>query len=208
MGRLNRWLRQLPTAVVWLGGLIPLVWIVWLALGPGLGVDPVREIEHRLGLLSLQFLLASLCVTPLRWIGLNLMRFRRALGVTAFLYAVLHFAAWMILDMGLRWTEISADLLRRPYIVIGMMSLLAMLPLAITSNHASIRRLGANWPRLHRLAYVAVLLAAAHFLILVKAWPLEPILYMGFALALVLARPVFRLWKARKSRPPNLPAAR
>ena len=210
MNALNAWLRRLPTALVWLGALIPLGHILWLVLGPGqgagLGVDPVKEIEHRLGLLALQFLLASLCVTPLRWLGLNLLRFRRALGVMAFFYAVLHLTAWMVLDMGLRWAEISADLIRRPYIVVGMLSLLAMLPLALTSNRASIRALGAKWQRLHRLAYAAVLLGAAHFLILVKAWPAEPVLYMAAAAALLAMRAGFSRWKGRKRRAANLPS--
>lgn len=204
MDRLNGWLRRLPTGLVWFGALIPLGHIIWLAMGPGLGVDPVKEIEHRLGLLALQFLMASLCVTPLRWLGLNLVRFRRALGVMAFFYACLHLTAWITLDMGLRWSEISADLVRRPYIVVGMLSFLAMLPLALTSNRASIRALGAKWQRLHRLAYAAVLLGAAHFLILVKAWPPEPVLYMAAAVCLVVMRGGFRLWKTRKKPRPNL----
>lgn len=201
--RLNRALRRVPTGVVYLGGLIPLAWIVWLAVGNGLGADPVKEIEHRLGLLGLQFLLASLCITPLRWGGLNLLKFRRALGLLAFLYVTLHLIAWVVLDMGLRWSEVGADLLKRPYIIIGMLGFLAMAPLALTSNRAAIRAMGAKWQRLHRLAYAAVLLGAAHFLILVKAWPAEPILYMAGAVALVLARPVYRMWKRRGKRPAN-----
>lgn len=203
MDQVNRWIRRIPTGVVWIGGLIPLGWIVWLTVAQGLGADPVKEIEHRLGLLALQFLLASLCVTPLRWMGLNLMRFRRALGVTAFVYATLHLATWVILDMGLRWSEVLSDLVRRPYIVIGMLSFLAMLPLALTSNRASIRALGTGWTRLHKLAYPAAILAAAHFLVLVKAWPAEPIAYMAAAGGLVLARPAYRAFATRKKRAAN-----
>lgn len=195
---LNRLFRRLPTGVVWFGGLIPLGWIIWLTLSNDLGADPVKEIEHRLGLLGLQFLLASLCITPLRWLGLNLIRFRRALGMTAFLYITLHLVAWVVLDMGLRWSEVAADLLRRPYIIIGMAGFVLLVPLALTSNKASIRAMGRNWGRLHKLAYLAVLLGAAHFLILVKAWPAEPILYMAGAVLLVVARPLYRLWRDRQ----------
>lgn len=196
--RMNSLMRRLPTGVVYIGGLVPLGWIIWLTVNGTIGADPVREIEHRLGLLGLQFLLASLCITPLRWAGLNLIRFRRALGLLSFLYVSLHLLSWIVLDMGLRWAEVGADLVKRPYIVVGMLGFLAMLPLAATSNRLSIRAMGAGWARLHRLAYAAALLGAGHFLILVKAWPIEPILYMGAALALVLARPLWRLHKTRR----------
>ncbi|MFT4150974.1 MAG: protein-methionine-sulfoxide reductase heme-binding subunit MsrQ [Paracoccaceae bacterium] len=200
MNRLNRWARRVPTGVVYFGGLIPLVWIVWLTVAGTIGADPVKEIEHRLGLLGLQFLLASLCVTPLRWGGLNLLKFRRALGLLTFLYVALHLVAWIVLDMGLRWSEMGADLVKRPYIIVGMLGFLALVPLAVTSNRASIRAMGAGWGRLHRLAYAAVLLGALHFLILVKAWPAEPILYTAGAVLLVAARPVHRAWKRREKR--------
>ena len=189
MDRLNTLLRRLPTWPVWLAGVLPLVWLIWAAVVGGLGVDPVKEIEKSLGLWALQFLLASLCVTPLRWAGLNLIRFRRALGVTAFLYAALHFVAWLGLDMALRWEEIGRDLVKRPYIIVGMVGLLAMIPLALTSTDSAIRRLGgAKWRKLHRLAYVAGLAGALHFTILVKSWPLEPLIYLGAVTAALLAR--------------------
>lgn len=189
MDRLNTLLRRLPTWPVWLAGVLPLVWLIWAAIAGGLGVDPVKEIEKSLGLWALQFLLASLCVTPLRWAGLNLIRFRRALGVTAFLYAALHFVAWLGLDMALRWEEIGRDLVKRPYIIVGMVGLVTMIPLALTSTDSAIRRLGgAKWRKLHRLAYVAGLAGALHFTILVKSWPLEPLIYLGAVTAVLLAR--------------------
>jgi methionine sulfoxide reductase heme-binding subunit len=121
-----------------------------------------------------------------RWTGVNLIRYRRAIGLLAFLYVSLHLATWVVLDLQLRWSEIGADLVKRPYIILGMIGFLAMVPLAVTSNNASVRRLGAAaWARLHRLTYVAVLAGAAHYLILVKAWPLEPILYALAAAVLV-----------------------
>ena len=192
MDRLNRFLRRVPTAVVWIGGLLPLVWLIWAAVTNSLGADPVKAIEKSLGLWGLQFLLASLCVTPLRWAGLNLIRFRRALGVTAAIYIVLHFTAWFWLDMGLRWDEIGRDLVKRPYIILGMVGLLALIPLALTSTDSAIRRLGgAKWRKLHRLSYVAAAAGAIHFTILVKGWPLEPLLYLGAVAALLVARVVY-----------------
>lgn len=189
MDQVNAALRRVPTAVVWLGGLVPLAWLVWAAATNGLGADPVKEIETSLGLWGLQFLIASLCISPLRRIGLNLMRFRRALGVTAFLYIALHFVAWVWLDMGLRWDEVLRDLYKRPYIILGMIGLMAMIPLAVTSTDAAIRRMGgAKWRKLHRLAYVAALAGAIHYVVLVKGWPMEPLLYLAAVGALLLLR--------------------
>lgn len=186
---INSFARRVPTGVVWAASGLPFVWLVWAAATNQLGADPVKAIELQLGLWGLQFLLASLCITPLRRLGLNLIRFRRALGVMAFFYIAMHFLAWVVLDMGLRWDEILRDLYKRPYIILGMIGLLAMIPLAVTSNNAAIRRLGpARWRRLHQLAYVAAVAGAAHFVILVKGWPPEPLLYAAAVGALLLLR--------------------
>lgn len=189
MDRINATLRRVPTSVVWAGAFVPFVWLIWAAATNTLGPDPVKAIELSLGLWGLQFLVASLCISPLRKVGLNLMRFRRALGVMAFFYVAMHFLAWVLLDMGLRWNEILADLYKRPYVIVGMVGLLALAPLAVTSTDAAIKRLGPmQWRRLHRLAYVAAVAGAAHFVILVKGWPLEPLLYAGAVGALLLLR--------------------
>lgn len=191
MERLNTLLRRVPVGVVWGLGLLPLAWLIWLTLTDGLGPDPVKELEHQLGLRALQFLVAVLSVTPLRWAGLNLLRYRRALGLLAFGYAVLHLAVWAGLDMGLRLDEIARDLVKRWYIVIGMLGFLAMVPLAATSSNAAIRRLGAaRWRRLHRLAYLAAAAGALHWVMLVKAWPVEPLVYAGAVAVLLAARAV------------------
>ncbi len=193
MDRLNGVLRRVPTAVVWIGGLIPLTWLVWAAVGNTLGPDPVKAIETSLGLWGLQFLIASLCVTPLRKVGLNLIRFRRALGVTAFIYVSLHFLTWIVLDMGLRWVEITADLYKRPYVILGMVGLLCLFPLAVTSTNGMIRRIGPlAWRRLHRLAYVAAAAGALHFVVLVKGWQVEPLLYAAAVVLLLLVRIAWR----------------
>ena len=193
---INRHLRHVPPAAVYALGLLPLGWLVWRTVAGDLGVDPVRTLEHRLGLLALQFLIAGLCVTPLRrWFGLNLIRYRRALGLIAFLYAVLHLAVWLALDLQFRWGEIATDLTRRPYIIVGMLAFVLMVPLAVTSNNASLRRMGAaGWRRLHQLVYALVPLAALHFLMVVKAWPWQPILYLAAAVGLVAVR---MLWIRR-----------
>lgn len=195
--QVNGTMRRVPPGVLYLLGVVPFGVLVWQALTGGLGIDPVRELEHRLGLYGLQFLIAGLMVTPLRrWTGINLIRYRRAIGLLAFFYVSLHLTTWVVLDLQLRWSEIGADLVKRPYIIVGMLGFLAMVPLAVTSNNVSVRRLGAaSWARLHQLTYVAVLAGAAHYLILVKAWPLEPILYALVAAGLVALR---FLWKAQR----------
>jgi methionine sulfoxide reductase heme-binding subunit len=195
--RVNSTLRRVPPWVLYPLGVVPFGALVWQAVTGGLGVDPVRVLEHQLGLYGLQLLLAGLMVTPLRrWTGVNLIRYRRAIGLLAFFYVSLHLATWVVLDLQLRWSEIGADLVKRPYIILGMLGFLAMVPLALTSNNASVRRMGAAaWARLHQLTYVAVLAGAAHYLILVKAWPLEPVLYALAAAGLVALR---FLWKAKR----------
>lgn len=187
--RANAAARRLPTWVVYILGAVPLGLLVWGAVMNDLGADPVKAIEHQLGILGLQFLIASLAITPLRRTGLNLIRFRRALGLLAFGYVALHLVAWVWLDMGLRWSEMAADLWKRPYIIAGMVGFAALLPLALTSTDAAIRRMGpVAWGRLHRLAYLAILAGVLHFVLLSKVWTTEVLVYAGLSLGLLAIR--------------------
>ena len=188
--RLSGWARRVPRGAVYAAGALPAALLAWRAATGGLGVDPVKALEHELGLVALQFLVATLAMTPLRRLaGVNLLKHRRPLGVLAFAYAVLHFLVWLVLDMQFLWGQIGADLVKRPYITIGMLGLAAMIPLAVTSNDGALRRMGAAaWRRLHRLAYLAGLAGAVHYLMVVKAWPPEPILYLAAVLALLALR--------------------
>jgi sulfoxide reductase heme-binding subunit YedZ len=189
MDGLNALARRVPTWVIYLLGLVPLGLLIWGAVFGGLGADPVKAIERTLGERGLQFLLASLAITPLRRVGLNLLRFRRALGLLAFLYVSLHLTTWIWLDMSLRWSEMLADLTKRPYIIIGMIGFAALLPLALTSWNGAIRRMGAAaWGRLHRLAYVAILAGVLHYSLLVKVWTAEVLIYVLLALGLLALR--------------------
>ena len=185
--QINAGARRVPTWGVYLVGFLWSAWLLWQATSGGLGVDPVKGLEHALGKLGLQILLGGLCITPLRkYSGINLVRFRRALGLTAFYYIVLHFLSWLVLDMGLLVAQALGDIIKRPYITIGMAGLVLLIPLAMTSNNQMVRRLGAaRWQRLHKLTYPAVILGALHYLWLVKAWPLEPVLYLLAAIGLV-----------------------
>lgn len=191
---INSGARKLPSWTLYAaGGALPL-WLLWQGVSGGLGVDPVKVIERTLGLWALKLIVAGLCVTPLRRLaGINLLKFRRALGLLAFFYALLHLLTWLVLDMGLLWAQALGDIVKRPYVTMGMAALVLLVPLALTSNTWSIRRLGAaRWQRLHRLTYPAALLGAIHYLWLVKAWPLEPILYLLAVAALLGLRAIPR----------------
>lgn len=192
----NRTARRIPNWPLYGLAMVPAVVYFWLALQNRLGADPVKVLEHEYGLIALQFLIAALMVTPIReQLGINLICFRRMLGQLAFIYVVLHFAVWLALDRQLDWPRIAADLVKRPYIILGMAALLMLVPLAATSFDCAIRRMGAaSWKRLHRLAYPATALAAIHFVWLVKAWPPQPLIYAAIV-ALLLG---YRLVRARR----------
>jgi methionine sulfoxide reductase heme-binding subunit len=177
---------------IYIAGLIPAVWYFYLGATDQLGADPQNTLERTLGLWALRFLILSLAITPLRRLGgPNLIRYRRAVGLLAFYYAALHLSVYLVLDQGLDFAAIWADIVKRPYITVGMLAFTILVPLAITSNSTMIRRLGAvAWQRLHRLVYVAAAAGALHFIMLVKAWPPEPLVYAAIVAILLL----FRLW--------------
>lgn len=203
MEALHRALRHVRPWMVYALGSLPAALLIWHTVSGGLGVDPVKAIEHRLGELALQLIVAGLGITPLRrFVGLNLMRFRRQIGVLAFVYAALHLLVWITLDLQLRWSEIGNDLVKRPYIILGMAAFLLLLPLAVTSNNLSIRRMGAAaWQRLHRLVYPAALLAAAHFIWVMKAWAAEPLIYLALISGLLALRLLPRPARVRAQGP-------
>ena len=190
----NRFFRSVPSWSIYLAGAALAAWMIFLALSGGAGPDPVKALERGFGERGLQFLIAALCITPLRWVGLNLIKFRRAVGLVGFGFVVLHFASWLTLDMGLRWAEIANDLVKRPYIIIGFAAFLALVPLAITSNNVAIRQMGAaSWKRLHRLAYPATVAGAVHFVMIGKVYTLQSSLYLAAVVALL----AIRWWKMR-----------
>lgn len=181
-------------------GMLPAVWYVYLGFTDQLGADPQKTLERLLGLWALRFFIAALAVTPLRRFGgPNLLRYRRALGLIAFYYAALHLSVYLFLDQGLDLDAVWRDIVRRPYITLGMLAFAILLPLAVTSNAPMIRRLGGPaWNRLHRAVYVAALLAALHFVLVVKAWLAEPLVYAAIIVALLLVRLVPAKRSARR----------
>ncbi|UWQ91137.1 protein-methionine-sulfoxide reductase heme-binding subunit MsrQ [Rhodobacteraceae bacterium M382] len=185
---LNALLRKVPTWGIYLVGALPVPWLFYQGLTGGLGVDPIKALEHEYGELALQLLLIGLAISPLRrFTGISLIRFRRAFGLLAFLYVSCHLLVWLVLDVQLP-DQIWADIVKRPYITIGMIGFVVLLPLAITSNNTSVRKLGPRWRQLHRLTYLAVLLGALHFVMLVKGFQIEPLIYLGVAVALLCLR--------------------
>lgn len=186
--QINAAARKVPIWLVYLVGTVPVPWLLYQAQTGGLGREPISALEHELGLLALQLMIAGLCISPLRtFVGLNLLKFRRALGVLAFAYVALHLLVWLVLDVGIL-SQIWADIIKRPYITIGMVSFGLLLPLAITSNNWSVRNLGAAWRKIHLLVYPAALLAGVHYIMVQKVWELPAILYMSAIVALLTLR--------------------
>jgi sulfoxide reductase heme-binding subunit YedZ len=194
---LQRTLNAAPRWPLYAAGAVPGLWVFWLALNDRLGADPVKELEHALGLWALRFLIAALTVTPIRrFSGLSLIRFRRALGLLAFFYACAHLLSYLIFDQGLDAHAIAKDIVKRPYITIGMFAFAILVPLAVTSNAAAIKRMGAAaWQKLHRWVYLAAAAAAVHFVMVVKSWPAEPLVYAAIVAFLLLIRAGFALRK-------------
>ncbi len=180
--------------------LIPLAWLIWLALGNDLGPDPAQELAIRTGEWTLRFLLLTLSLTPLRQITgqIAFVRIRRMVGLYALFYATIHFSVWMSLLLAFRWFAIGEELLQRPYISIGFLALLILIALGLTSPMAVARRMGRNWKRLHRMIYPAAILAIIHLTWILRTDVGEAVLY-GSVLALLLGYRVWhRLGRARK----------
>ncbi|AHM03160.1 Membrane protein YedZ [Roseibacterium elongatum DSM 19469] len=189
MQAVNAGLRRVPPALVYIVGLGWAGWLFFLAATGGLGVEPVEALEHRYGELALQLIVLGLAVTPLRrYLGVNLMPLRRAIGVVAFFFVLAHVLVWAVLDVQ-TLPAVWADILERPYVTIGMAGFLLLLPLAMTSNDWSVRKLGgAMWRKLHRLVYPAAFLGALHFVWLAKGFQIEPLVYLSAILGLLALR--------------------
>ncbi|MEO6080715.1 MAG: protein-methionine-sulfoxide reductase heme-binding subunit MsrQ [Steroidobacteraceae bacterium] len=172
---------------------VPAVLMLLGIVGKGpmdLGADPVNRLIHACGITALNMLLITLLVTPVRQMsGWNhLIRLRRMLGLFAFFYAVAHFTCYAWLDQGLDVAAIGADIVKRPYITIGMAALLMLIALAVTSTNGMMRRLGRKWTKLHRLIYVLTALGVWHFYWQVKKDISEPLLYVGMFAVLMAWR--------------------
>lgn len=201
----SRILSFIPRWLVYVLGLLPAVQLFYAGVTNQLGPDPVSTLENALGEWALWFLIAGLAVSPLQYLtGIRLIRYRRAIGLIAFAYVVLHFSVYLFLDRQMDWSAIWIDILKRPYITFGVSSFVLLLPLALTSNDWSVRRLGAvAWRRLHWLVYIAAPLGALHYILLVKAWPVEPFIYLAVILGLLAFRLIRQPRQRRGHRSPS-----
>jgi len=185
---INSGLRKIPTWVLYILLPIPGILAIVAGLTDNLGPEPIKELEGELGEVAIKLLIIGLAVTPLlHFTRINLLRFRRAIGVVAFGYVAAHFLTWLLLDVQLL-SQIWADILKRPYISVGFVGFMAMVPLAVTSNNWSMRKLGQFWSVLHRLTYIATILGGLHYIMLVKGFQMEPLVHMAIILAFLALR--------------------
>lgn len=168
--------------------LLPLARLFVLGFGGGLGANPIEFITHSTGTWTLVGLLVTLSVTPLRRLTgrADLIRYRRMLGLFAFFYAMLHFMTYLWLDQFFDLAGIAKDIVKRPFITVGFAACVLLIPLAVTSTHAMMRRLGRRWQQLHRLVYLIASLGVIHYLWLVKKDLTQPLIF-GAVLVLLLA---------------------
>ncbi|MBU4528001.1 MAG: protein-methionine-sulfoxide reductase heme-binding subunit MsrQ [Hoeflea sp.] len=183
-------------------GLVPAVWTFYLGATGQLIGNPVKIFEHLLGIWALRFLILTLAIAPLRDLaGINWVRYRRALGLLAFWYVAMHFLTYMVLDKRLAFDVIVEDITKRWFITIGMAALVMLIPLALTSNSWSIRRLGTGWGKLHRLIYAVAAAGALHFCLAVKVVGPEQLIYAGLVAVLIGWRLVrHRFMQRRRAR--------
>ncbi len=196
--KINGVARKVPAWTIYIVGAAWAVYLFYLAaFTRAFGAEPINALEREYGEIGLQLLVLGLLITPLRsWFGVNLIKFRRAIGVTTFFYILAHFLVFAILDVQSLervWTEV----VKRPYVTVGMISFVLMIPLAITSNNMSVRKMGAAaWKRLHWLTYPAAILGAIHYLWLAKGFQIEPLIYLAILIGLV----AYRYMPKRKKR--------
>jgi len=175
--------------------LSPAAWLIYRALQDSLGADPVAALTHSTGDWTLRLLLLGLAMTPLRLIIKQSwpIRFRRLIGLYAFFYACLHFAVYLFLDLGSYWSQIGADIIKRPFITVGFTAWLLLIPLALTSNQWMMRKLKRNWQKLHKLVYAIGILGVLHYWWLVKSDVREPLIYAGILILLFAIRLFYRV---------------
>jgi sulfoxide reductase heme-binding subunit YedZ len=183
------WLRN-PKLWLFAVCLLPLVRLLVLGASGGLGANPIEFITRSTGTWTLVGLLVTLSVTPLRRLTgqAALLRYRRMLGLFSFFYACLHFVTYVWLDQFFDLAAMLKDIVKRPFITVGFTAFVLLIPLAATSTHAMMRRLGRNWQRLHRLVYLIALLGVLHYLWLVKKDMTQPLIYGGVLVCLLVMR--------------------
>ena len=188
---MSRRLRIALKVSVWAVCLFPLALLLYQFQADNLGANPIDHVTRTLGDWTLRILLASLAMTPLRILfGISWpLTLRRLLGLFAFFYVCLHFSVWIVLDHFFDWEQMGADIVKRPYITVGVLALTLLVPLAATSTARMVKRLGAaRWRRLHKLVYVVGVLGVLHYLWLAKKGVVDPFVYAGVLTVLLGVR--------------------
>lgn len=181
--------QELYNLSIYLIGMIPAIWYFYLGAVGDLGADPVKTFEQALGLWALRFLVLTLAVSPLRHVfGWNFVRYRRAFGLLSFYYALMHLAVYLFLDQAMNVPVLWDDILKRPFIMFGMISLILLVPLALTSSNYAIRKMGRRWSRLHQLIYVVAILILFHFYLSAKILSFNHYIYIVLITLLLLYR--------------------
>lgn len=199
----NQQIRWIAKPAVLVIALVPFALLALRAINNDLGANPIETLNRTTGDWTIRFLMFVLAVTPLRKLtGWNaLLRLRRMIGLFAFFYASVHFLTWIWIDQYFDLNGIVKDVIKRPFITLGFSCLLLLVPLAVTSTHGMVKRLGArNWQRLHRLVYVIAIGGVIHYWWLVKSDIREPLMYAGI-LAVLLGLRLFWRWRERQVAP-------
>jgi sulfoxide reductase heme-binding subunit YedZ len=186
--------------------LVPLAALAWYALHDQLGANPIEFITHFTGDWTIRFLVIVLTITPARQLlGLpDLIRFRRMTGLFAFFYGCLHFLTYIWLDKFFDLADTWKDVVKRPFITVGFLAFVLMIPLAVTSTAGWIRRLGgARWQLLHRLVYVSAIAGVIHYYWLVKSDVRLPLLYGTLVGVLLLYRIAMKIRRVAAKRTPQ-----
>ncbi len=185
---LNNLFRFLPVPLVYLISLIPIPFYFYLGVTNQLGPDPLRYLEHKYGELGLIFLLITLSIsTLLRHLNINLMKFRRCIGLVAFFYIVSHICVYFFLDIGLSLEILISDLKKRYYIIAGFLAFIILIPLAVTSNNFAVRKLTIRkWKKIHSFVYIAIVLSIFHFILMSKTWTAELYFYTTSTLVILI----------------------
>ena len=171
--------KHLPVSLLYLILLIPIPLYFYWGVANQLGPDPLRFLEHKYGELGLVFLLITLSISPLLiFAKINLMKFRRCVGLVAFYYVISHICVYFFLDIGLSMDLLLSDLQKRYYIIAGFLAFITLIPLALTSNNFSLRKLNIRiWNKIHSFVYVAIILSIFHFILMSKTWTGELYFY-------------------------------
>jgi len=190
--------------------LVPLAYIAWKFVNNKLGANPIRELEIETGLWTLRLLAVTLSISPVRKAtGWNwLAKYRRMLGLFTFFYACVHLSMWAGVDWFFAWGDMWQEILKHKYILIGMLTWLILLPLAITSTKGWVRRLGKRWAKLHRLVYLAAITGTIHYLWAVKKDTFFPIVYLATFALLLGYRVISARQKSSRAPRPRPGAAR